>query len=263
MCEIATMSDKGASRLTVSDTAYAIAHMRALEMERPAGERLFEDPYARIFASAGEHAREGIARFMIMLDGIRLRVRHIDDIVNASIQAGTRQLLILGAGFDTRGMRLASVRENAVCTFEVDLPIVLETKRRLLEEAGVRIPDSLRSIATDFQGDFEAPLRGALTESGYRPSEPVVIVWEGVTPYIGVPAIDRTLRFAASIAPPSSQIIFDYSDLLFEPVLGPERTRRAGFTGFEEVTIAEVWTRHLSTEPAMGMEIGKVGVATK
>lgn len=257
------MGDSGSASLTVSDTAYAIAHMRALEMERPAEERLFEDPYARIFAAAGEHAREGTRRFMMFVDGVRLRIRHIDDVVNAEVQRGARQLVILGAGFDTRGMRLASVRENAVCTFEVDLPIVLSTKRRLLEEAGVPIPESLRSIATDFQGDFEGPLLQGLTESGYRPDEPAVFVWEGVTAYIGLSAIDRTLRFAASISAERSRIVFDFSDLLFDPVLGPERARRAGFTTFEEVTLAEVWSRYLPGEPAMGMAISKIGVAGK
>jgi O-methyltransferase involved in polyketide biosynthesis len=50
--------------LTASDTAFSIAHVRALEGDRPPEERLFEDPYAAIFSAAGAHAAEGIRRFV-------------------------------------------------------------------------------------------------------------------------------------------------------------------------------------------------------
>ena len=45
--------------LTVADTAFAIAVVRADEADLPSAERLFEDPFAQIFASAGAHAAEG------------------------------------------------------------------------------------------------------------------------------------------------------------------------------------------------------------
>src|ERR1035437_3719140 len=50
--------------MIVSETAYAIATLRAVESELPPTERLFEDPYASLFAAAGAHAAEGTKRFL-------------------------------------------------------------------------------------------------------------------------------------------------------------------------------------------------------
>src|ERR1700733_13949251 len=68
--------------LTVADTAFATAAVRAEEALRPPDERLFEDPYAGLFWAAGSHAEEGTQRFLSLpffRDGIRLRTRFIDD----------------------------------------------------------------------------------------------------------------------------------------------------------------------------------------
>jgi O-methyltransferase involved in polyketide biosynthesis len=94
--------------LTVSDTAYAIAWVRALESDRAPEQRLFEDPYARIFRDAGAHAAEASKRFIelpVMSAAVRLRTRFLDDLVREALASETRQILIMGAGFDARGLQ--------------------------------------------------------------------------------------------------------------------------------------------------------------
>lgn len=252
--------------LTASDTAYSIALIRALETERSEGERLFEDPYARLFADAGEHAREGTERFLslpLFCDNIRLRTRHIDDVVRDAIRRGARQLVLMGAGFDARALRLPEVAQCDVRTFEVDLPAVLETKRGLLAQSGVAIPESVHFIVCDFMSDFESRLRDDLVAKGFEPGAPVMFVWEGVMAYIDQEACDRSLRFMASIGAAGSRLIFDFSEFVHGPDWAPEMVRRAGFTSFDEVAFDELWRRHLPGEPAPNIRFTKLGVASK
>ena len=95
--------------LTAADTAFSIAAVRAEEASRPHAERLFDDPYAALFRTAGAHAEEGTQRFLklpFFRDGIRIRTRFIDDVVVAELAAGVDQIVVLGAGFDMRALRI-------------------------------------------------------------------------------------------------------------------------------------------------------------
>ncbi|MFO0639277.1 MAG: SAM-dependent methyltransferase [Polyangiaceae bacterium] len=252
--------------LTVSDTAYAIASVRAREAELSEGERLFEDPYAQVFAAAGDHAREGTERFLALpffRDGIRLRTRHIDDVVRDAIQHGARQLVLMGAGFDARALRLSEVIQYQVRTFEVDMSALLDTKRALLERSGVALPARVHYVATDFTSELEAKLAEELVTRGLERDAPVMFVWEGVTAYIGTEAVDRSLRLMATLGGAGSRVIFDFSDYLLDPASLPERIRRAGFTSFAEVRFDELWRRHFPGEPPEGAYVAKLGIASK
>lgn len=108
--------------LTVADTAYSIAVVRAEEKE------LFSDPYAHLFAEAGAHAEEGTRRYLALpffREGIRLRTRFIDDFVRANLG---NEVVILGAGFDARAMRMPELARKRVV--EIDSP---ENRRRVNE----------------------------------------------------------------------------------------------------------------------------------
>lgn len=252
--------------LTVSDTAYAIALVRAQEGTSEEGEPLFEDPYARIFAAAGEHAREGTERFLSLpffREGIRLRTRHIDDVVREAIAGGARQLVLMGAGFDARALRLPEVAQQAVQTFEVDFAALLETKRALLEGGGVALPASVHHVACDFGTSFEGRLTEELVASGFRSGEEAVFVFEGVLAYIPQEAIDRSFGFMASVSAPGSRLVFDFSDYVLGPDWALDLVRRAGFTAFHEVACDELWRRHLPGEPSPSARFVKLGIATK
>lgn len=252
--------------LTVSDTAYAIATVRAMEAELADSERLFADPYGQIFAAAGAHAREGTERFLslpFLRNGVRLRTRFIDDVVGEAIAQGARQLVLMGAGFDARALRLAAVARHEVRTFEVDLPALLATKRSLLERAGIAVAQSIHYVACDFNDDFAVPLVEALLAAGFDRARPTVFVWEGVTAYIDRGAVDRCLRFMASISAPGSRVVFDYSEYVFDREQAQGLVRRAGFSSFEEVSSDELWRRHLPGEPHPAAYIAKLGIATR
>src|SRR5919204_6404377 len=92
--------DGGPPLPDVMDTAAAVARVREEEGLRPPGQRLFEDPFARLFRGDAD-AEEVTARFFTVpffREGIRLRTRFIDDVVRDALGAGLRQVVLLGAG---------------------------------------------------------------------------------------------------------------------------------------------------------------------
>jgi methyltransferase (TIGR00027 family) len=265
--EGAPPSDRVVRSRTVADTAFSIAVVRAEEADRPAAERLFTDPYASVFAALGAEAAENTKRFLelpFFRDGVRLRTKYLDDCVRKGLEAGLTQLVLLGAGFDARGLRMAELETHRVAVFEVDTPEQLARKRRALTGAGIRMPERIVHVPFDFDTpDVESELSGALEMAGFRPGAGAMFVWEGVIGYIDDATIDQCLRFMAAAGGPGSRVAFTFAD---EAYLGMEplapRTKRSGFTTFESVASDELWRRYLPGDPHPSAWVTKVGLAT-
>jgi methyltransferase (TIGR00027 family) len=131
------------------------------------------------------------------------------DAVLARELPSVKQLVILGAGFDTRCYALAP--EQRLRAFEVDMPQTQALKRELLQRTGVDA-SRVTFVSADFERD---DWRQRLEAAGFASSEPAVIVWEGVTMYLERAAIERSLRSVASLAR-GTTIAFDFftSDVL-------------------------------------------------
>ncbi len=249
--------------VTVADTAFSIAVVRAEESDKPEAERLFEDPYAALFAAAGGHAAEATQRFLELpgfREAVRLRTRYIDDAVRAGLAAGLRQIVLLGAGFDARGLRMPEVAACGATVFEVDTAGQLERKRAILAKAGIAIPPALTYTACEFLEDFEESLSAALAARGFRAGAGAIVVWEGVIGYIDQPAMDRTLRFVVRTCGPGTRLVFTFNDAAFDPETATERTRRMGFASCEETGIDEMWRRHLGEPPPYAF-VSRLGTA--
>jgi methyltransferase (TIGR00027 family) len=239
--------------VTVADTAFSIAAVRADERE------LFVDPYAKLFATAGAHAAEATQRYLdlpFFRDGIRLRTRFIDDAVREGIDRGIRQIVIVGAGFDMRALRLPEVEEHGVRVFEIDTPEQMTRKRAVLTSSGIVIPAFDVYVPFDFaQPNFTKALR----EHGHREDRGTIFVWEGVIGYIDEATIDASLRIMAGCA--DSRLVFTYGFANFEPEGAEAHVLRAGFSRFNGFGLDEVWRRHLQGEPHPAAWTSKVGVA--
>lgn len=257
--------DRAARSLVVADTAFAIARVRAAEQERPPRERLFEDPYASFFADAGTHAEESTQRFLglpFFHDGVRLRTRYLDDAVRAGLGAGLDQIVLLGAGFDARGLRMPEIAARGASVFEIDTADQLARKRKVLDAHGVALPARIRYVPFDFDtADFEDALAATLEASGFRRRQGAIFVWEGVIGYITGDEIDRSLRFMASIGGARTRVAFTFAEGTFAPETAAERTRRAGFTSCEELGGDDLWRRYLANEPYEHAFVMKVGTA--
>jgi methyltransferase (TIGR00027 family) len=117
---------------------------------------------------------------------------------------GIAQLVILGAGFDTRAFRLP--KDARVRSFEVDAPKTQAIKREMLEKVGID-STGVTFVAADFEKE---DWLARLVSAGFDPDEPALFLWEGVTVYLDREAVESTLRKIASTAR-GSVVAFDYS----------------------------------------------------
>jgi methyltransferase (TIGR00027 family) len=264
---VVSTEERVARSRTVADTAFSIAVVSAEESRRSDDERLFVDPYAPAFAAAGTDVTESTQRFLdlpFFREGVRLRTRFIDDCVRDGLGAGLGQVVLLGAGFDARGLRMTEISSRRAPVFEVDTPYQMDRKRRVLESAGMKLPAHVVYVPFDFETtDLDGELGGALEAAGFKPGCGAMFVWEGVIGYIDDAAIDQSLRFMASAGGPRSRVVFTFAD---EEHLGQEamaaRTKRCGFTSCEDIAGDALWRRYLPGDPPPTAWVTKVGLAT-
>jgi methyltransferase (TIGR00027 family) len=133
-----------------------------------------------------------------------LRTRFLDDCVVGAFDRGVRQVVILGAGLDTRAARLA---REGVRFFEVDQPASQADKIERIS----RFPSYPQAAATFVACDFEKDdFLSALEAAGFMGAAPALVLWEGVVYYLIESAARETLRRLASELDPGSLLVFDY-----------------------------------------------------
>jgi methyltransferase (TIGR00027 family) len=125
--------------------------------------------------------------------------------VRDGIGAGATQVLILGAGYDTMGWRLAP--EFAAVNFiEVDQPATARLKARGVEAMGKR--DNLHVIPANLA---KRKLEAILKAGGiWDQSAPTVIVAEGLLMYLLPGAVRELLCQCAAVTGAGSRLVFTY-----------------------------------------------------
>jgi len=144
------------------------------------------------------------------------RTRHMDEVVLAEVDAGIAQLVLLGAGYDSRPYRFAE-RLRGVRVFEVDLPELSAVKRRKVRRIAGEAPANVTYVEIDFTRD---DLGERLVAAGHHRDAPTLYLWSGVAPYLPQDAVRQVLRFVASHGSPQTSIVFDYC---FREVVDGER----------------------------------------
>jgi methyltransferase (TIGR00027 family) len=200
-----------------SYSAEIVASMRALEALRPPDERICFDPFARTFLrgrlrglAKSSFWRRGILRYLEyrapgMQAGIAARTRYIDDLVLQEVANGITQLVILGAGYDSRALRLEPLKNIRV--FEVDFPDTQAHKLSKLAELQGLAMAHITHVPIDFNTQ---KLGEVLNKAGYAIDKKTLFIWEGVTMYLNAEAVDATLAFVATNTAMGSSIYFDY-----------------------------------------------------
>jgi len=201
-------------------TAEYMALFRALETSRPSSSRLFVDRDARLFLTGW---RKWLYRMSKMPLGRRVvervldqaspgargagvaRTKWIDDEAATALATAT-QLVLLGAGFDMRALRLPHAAH--VDAFELDHPRTSVAKRARLGKVRT-MPERIRYIGIDFN---RQSLAEVLPRAGFDTSRPACWIWEGVTNYLAPASVDWTLRQIAETASEGSVLLFTYID---------------------------------------------------
>jgi methyltransferase (TIGR00027 family) len=201
-----------------AQTAFGPMVQAAIEQYEPPGRRLVDDDLALLFLPVGQRAlvramRWPLLRRLTIAAGeravpgswalIACRKRYIDDKL-AQAEGNVDAVVILGAGMDTRGYRLA--RRSDVPVFEVDFPVNIARKQAAAQRAIGALPSTVHLVPLDFERE---DLIEALTRRGYRSDARTFFVMEGVTQYLTEAAVAATLG-ALRTAPNGSRLVFTY-----------------------------------------------------
>ena len=186
-------------------TAARVSLWRALHVLRDAPPHVIEDMVglALLAPEEGWQERpdmelEHTGPFRASIVG---RARFVEDLVEDAIGRGVGQYVLLGAGLDSFAQRRADLAAK-LTVFEIDQPGPQAWKRGRLIELGFGIPDWLKLVPVDFEGDDSWWDR--LIASGFDPARPAVVVATGLSMYLTLDAIRAMLRQVAAFAPSST-----------------------------------------------------------
>ncbi|WP_329561184.1 class I SAM-dependent methyltransferase [Kitasatospora sp. NBC_01266] len=172
----------------VGVTALLVAAARAIETHRH--DALAQDVFAEHFVRSAPASAGWPVRIQQVPDGdanplwgrfaryFGLRTRVLDDFLLRSVHAGARQVVLLGAGLDTRAFRLDWPPGCVV--FEIDRAGVLAFKHQVLERQAATPKAARVPIPTDLRADWVT----ALTDAGFDPAAPSVWLAEGLLFYL-------------------------------------------------------------------------------
>nr|WP_319537682.1 class I SAM-dependent methyltransferase [uncultured Methanospirillum sp.] len=204
---------------TPSRMAEGMAMHRLSETMLPEDVRIFSDPYAvhfinpEILKFAAEHPREAEKKVQEMENlfpglgnSIRARVKYFDLVLNECISHDFAQLIILGAGYDTRPYRTPEIDHNFK-VFEVDHPETQSVKKEIIRRIFGTLPDNVTYIPLNLEtGDLDV----ALSSSCFSELKKTLVIMEGLIMYLSSDSIHRIFQYFSKECPVGSKILFDY-----------------------------------------------------
>jgi methyltransferase (TIGR00027 family) len=202
---------------------------RASDQRRKPEDRILDDPYAKIFLGpmmrAALVALEASGRVGVLAEEhspgltayVLCRHRFIDDCLRDALNDTARpieQVVLLGAGYDTRAYRFASeLRGRPV--FELDFRSTSRRKAELVAEKQAELPSAnVTIVEIDFLTERVEDRLGA---TGFKKGARTFFVWEGVSMYLTRKAVQGTLATLRGISGAGSQLVMDCWYLLDTP----------------------------------------------
>ena len=175
--------------------------LREAQLLSPSMERLYRKPWFRSFAHwVARHTTPG----QIMT--LPTKKRFLDDEVRRAIEGGARQLVLVGAGFDTLALRVAGQFADVGC-FEIDHPATQQVKRAAIESAKLE-RSNLHLVAVDLAS---TSLSEALEQAPHWKSDVVsVVVAEGVLMYLDESDVVTFFEGVRATTAAGSTLLFTY-----------------------------------------------------
>jgi methyltransferase (TIGR00027 family) len=214
------MTDNGNKTKTKggpSKMAEGIALQRFIESKLPEDEQLFHDPYAVHFLDPGlpgwiaSHPAEAHAlteewekKMPGWRNAIRARIRYFDDTAKWEAGAGLEQLVIPGAGYDTRAYRMDGLRKLNM--FEIDRAETIKFKTGIVAKLFGSLPEHVAYIPADLNAEN---LKEDLFRAGYSSQKKTLFLLEGLVMYMPRDAVCELLVFIRENSLPGSRVLFD------------------------------------------------------
>jgi methyltransferase (TIGR00027 family) len=131
--------------------------------------------------------------------GLGARTLFFDEKVSRALDAGLDQVVVVGAGYDSRAWRLG---RPGVRFFELDHPATQGDKRRRAPAGGPAY------VACDLSVDKLAP---PLLAAGFDRDRPAMFTVEGVTMYLAEAHVRSLLAQLADLGSPTSRLAVNFA----------------------------------------------------
>jgi methyltransferase (TIGR00027 family) len=141
-----------------------------------------------------------------MHEYIIARTAYFDNVFLEALRKNIPQIVLLGAGYDSRTYRFANLK-NATKIIELDIAPTQNRKKLCLKKAQIDIPNNVTLVPINFNKES---LISVLEKAGYDQGEKTLFLWEGVIYYLDPESVDATLEFVNSSSHSESIIAFDY-----------------------------------------------------
>lgn len=200
-------------RLPDSSKAFYVAFLRYLQSIHEVNERRNPDHLVRHFIPPLRRFR---ARWLgkRTLERLRAdpfyfylaaRTRYYDQVFASAIADGVRQIVIVGCGSDTRAYRFRrSLLDAHVRVLECDQADAIDVKRRVARRW--HASSYVEYLALDLNDDAWPALSSRIDRTGAK----VLLLLEGVSPYVNDSSFTSFLDAMARKLPPGSQVAYDY-----------------------------------------------------
>ncbi len=201
-----------------SETAFFAALRRAIAHKDYANEKFGPDHLAEYFLPVyfrfflkfrkiRENTKEKLSKFLPGLNEMMIaRTAYFDALFREALEKNFPQIVLLGAGYDTRAYRYAD-RNKGTRIIELDIAPTQNWKQKALKKAKIDIPESVTLAPINFNTES---LADVLQKAGYDPAAQTLFIWEGVSYYLQADSVNATLAFVREGAHPESLIAFDY-----------------------------------------------------
>ncbi|HEY90041.1 MAG TPA: SAM-dependent methyltransferase [Thermoflexia bacterium] len=135
------------------------------------------------------------------------RTAYFDRLFVEALNNKIPQIVLLGAGYDSRAYRFAKLIHGTKI-FELDIAPTQDRKKKCLKKTKIDIPQQVTFVPINFN---QESLKNILQEAGYQSHQETLFIWEGVSYYLTAESVDATLEFISHSLPKESLIAFDYT----------------------------------------------------
>ena len=169
------------------------------------GKSSFRDPAIREWL-LNNYLPHGVYAYTIA------RTAYFDHIVEQGLRENVPQIVILGAGYDSRPYRFADlIGETRI--FELDNIQTLQHKQKLLQQANIPIPKNVAFAPLSYDTEL---IMGNLVGAGFDVGKQTLFIWEGATYFLSAEAVDNIFSFIKSRMPAGRAVCFDYKSISSE-----------------------------------------------
>ena len=135
------------------------------------------------------------------------RTAFFDRLFLDALKNKTPQIVLLGAGYDSRAYRFAKLNQGTRI-FELDAPPTQDRKKKCIRKAQIDISENVIFVPINFN---QESIKNKLEKAGYKHDQNTLFIWEGVSYYLELESVETTLEFVRQASHEETLIGFDYT----------------------------------------------------